>query len=86
MLSISRNVRLSVRLSVRMFVRVFTNFGIFLDVFLVFGFWMIFFFVLNNLGFWEFLVHPTVVSVLLFTSLKDALSPVCGIFFSSICA
>ena len=34
--------------------------------------------------FWIFLVHPTVVSVLLSASAIDALSPVCGIFYITV--
>ena len=34
----------------------------------------------KKFGFWLFLVHPTVVLVLLSAGFRDALSPVCGIF------
>ena len=45
---------------------------------------MIFFRFSKKIGFWVFLVHPTVVSVLLSARSRDALSPVCGIFFCTI--
>ena len=46
------------------------NFGIYLDVFFKFFLFDDFFPFSKNLGFWVFLVHPTVVSVLLSASVE----------------
>ena len=46
------------------------NFGITLDVFEFFAFWIIFSVIPKFLGFWLFLVHPTVVLVLLCASVE----------------
>ena len=40
-----------------------------------------FFSFLNRLGFWVFLVHPTVVSVLLSASVERCFVSVCGVIF-----